>query len=185
MVTPCGPDRQQEGTQPPAFNVPAVPPHAVRIILHPEIDARPLRQLHPQIDARDVFLSDKAIRHDPCLRHPPDRPVLRPGCAVNGPERSIFKKIQLVADPRKLACVRAVLPVPQTLARVVDEQRPAVRRILHADEVFPAHTARGRVGIQHRAEAAADLLRQAPVVHAHAHARLVIQPVVHHHEALA
>jgi len=30
-----------------------------------------------------------------------------------------------------------------------------VRRILHADEVFPAHTARGRVGIQHRAEAAA------------------------------
>ena len=79
----------------------------------------------------------------------------------------------------------AVLLVPQALSRVVDEQRPVVRRILHADEVFPAHPARDGIVIQLCPEAASDFARQTPVVHANAHPRFVIQPVIHHDQALA
>ena len=77
-----------------------------------------------------------------------------------------------------------VLLVPQTLARVVDEQRPVVRRILHADEILSSGAAGHGIVVELRPEAAADLLRQTPVVHADAHPRFVIQPVVHHDEAL-
>ena len=57
--------------------------------------------------------------------------------------------------------------------------------ILHADEVLPSGAAGHGVVVELRPEAAADLLRQTPVVHANAHPRFVIQPVIHHDQALA
>ena len=164
--------------------MPAVPPDAIGIVLHPEVDRGTLRQLHPQIDARDVFLPDQPIRHDPRLRHPADRAFQRPDAAVHSPERPVLKEIQLIVHPREVLCVGAVLLVPQTLARVVDEQRPVMTFILHADEVLSSGAARDSIVVELRPEAAADLLRQTPVVHANAHPRFVIQPVVHHDEAL-
>ena len=83
------------------------------------------------------------------------------------------------------SCVGAVLPVPKTLSRVVDEQRPVMAFILHADEILPSGAAGHGIVVELRPEAAADLAWQTPVVHANAHARFVIQPVIHHDQALA
>ena len=68
MVAPRRADRQQEGPQPPSLDMPAVPPDAIGIVLHPEIDRGTLRQLLSLIHISHLLgigvEAGRAERHD-------------------------------------------------------------------------------------------------------------------------
>ena len=150
-----------------------IAPYAIRIELHLDGHARILIQLHANLNlcrafVVGVFLHEVAeLSHalhevlDFCIRRDCPRVPAQPQRPV------CVEEVQFLVPPEAHG-LQVIFPVPHAPLRVIDEQVPRARRVLHGDVVLGSVAAADGVPEALRAEWRAHALRDAAGVGHHA-----------------